>query len=260
MPRLPVDSTIGSSTIFRLGHANWKGITLSPKEQPASALWDTVGLVRRLVRQIKNLKLRSGVQRVGCYILTLAKRQDTNRVILPFEKNLIASKLGITRESFSRALSRLQKDGIAVQGEVITIRNPARLAAVSGPDPLIDGPEEMFAKDFSSKHEILQPAFDRVMITGDAKPDLIARHADPAMQAVADHLATGRAASLRDIAEREGITEGYVGRLIRLAFLEPSMVEGILEGAQPVDLTAARLTGRISLPLDWSEQHGVLFG
>ena len=42
----------------------------------------------------------------------------------------------------------------------------------------IGGPEEMFAKDFSSKHEILQPAFDRVMITGNAKPDLIARHAD----------------------------------------------------------------------------------
>ena len=42
----------------------------------------------------------------------------------------------------------------------------------------IGGPEEMFAKDFSSKHEILQPAFDRVMITGDAKPELIGRHAE----------------------------------------------------------------------------------
>jgi len=42
----------------------------------------------------------------------------------------------------------------------------------------LGGPEEMFAKDFSSKHEILQPAFDRVMITGDAKPELIGRHAE----------------------------------------------------------------------------------
>jgi multiple sugar transport system substrate-binding protein len=42
----------------------------------------------------------------------------------------------------------------------------------------IGGPEEMFAKDFSSKFEILQPAFDRVMILGDAGVDLIARHAD----------------------------------------------------------------------------------
>lgn len=42
----------------------------------------------------------------------------------------------------------------------------------------IGGPEEMFAKDFTSKHEILQPAFDRVMIIGDAGVDLIARHAE----------------------------------------------------------------------------------
>ena len=75
-----------------------------------------------------------------------------------------------------------------------------------------------------------------------------------------EDLTTGRAASLRDIAEREGITEGYVGRLIRLAFLAPCMVKAILEGSQPVDLTAARLTGRLGLPLDWSEQHRLLFG
>lgn len=42
----------------------------------------------------------------------------------------------------------------------------------------IGGPEEMFAKDFSSKHEILKPAFDRVMILGDAGVDLIVRHAE----------------------------------------------------------------------------------
>jgi len=73
-------------------------------------------------------------------------------------------------------------------------------------------------------------------------------------------LAAGRAASLRDIAEREGITEGYVGRLIRLAFLAPCMVEAILEGTEPVELTAARLTGRISLPLNWTEQHQLIYG
>ncbi len=32
------------------------------------------GQFRRMVRQIKNLKLRSAPQRVGCYILALARR------------------------------------------------------------------------------------------------------------------------------------------------------------------------------------------
>ncbi len=101
------------------------------------------GQFRRMVRQIKNLKLRSSTQRVGCYILALAKRQGTpDRAVLPYEKTLVASELGITRESFSRALSALQGAGIEVREGTILIRDASRLAAECGPDPLIDGPEE----------------------------------------------------------------------------------------------------------------------
>jgi len=99
------------------------------------------GQYRRMVRQIKNLKLRSSTERVGCYILGLARRQGGDTVVLPHEKGLIASELGITRESFSRALAALQQDGVAVQGDRITILDPVRLARVSRPDPLID-PDE----------------------------------------------------------------------------------------------------------------------
>ena len=104
------------------------------------------GQFRRMVRQIKNLKLRSSTQRVGCYILTLSKRQGTpDRAILPYEKNLIASELGITRESFSRAISALRRAGLIVQGETIAILDSSRLAAQCMPDPLIDGPEAELA-------------------------------------------------------------------------------------------------------------------
>jgi CRP/FNR family transcriptional activator FtrB len=97
---------------------------------------------RRLVRQVKNLKLRNGTERVGCYLLLLSRRQGTpHRAILPYEKNLIASELGMTRESFSRALSALQAEGVGVQDGTITIRDAKRLAAACGLDPLIDGPE-----------------------------------------------------------------------------------------------------------------------
>jgi CRP/FNR family transcriptional activator FtrB len=115
-------------------------------DQPALAL-EMIGCLagqfRRMVRQVKNLKLRSSTQRVGCYILALAKRQGTpDRVVLPYEKNLIASELGITRESFSRALSALQRAGIEVREGTIVIHDASRLAAECMPDPLIDGPEE----------------------------------------------------------------------------------------------------------------------
>jgi CRP/FNR family transcriptional regulator, transcriptional activator FtrB len=95
---------------------------------------------RRMVRQIKNLKLRSSTERVGAYILSLSRAQkNRNRVVLPYEKNLIASELGMTRENFSRTLSGLQSHGIAVKGNTILIADPRKLTAISGPDPLIDG-------------------------------------------------------------------------------------------------------------------------
>ena len=100
------------------------------------------GQFRRMVRQIKNLKLRSATERVGCYLLSLSRRQGTpDRVLLPYGKSLIASELGMTRESFSRALSALRDAGIEVHDETIAILDPARLAAQCRPDPLIDEPQ-----------------------------------------------------------------------------------------------------------------------
>ena len=72
-----------------------------------------------------------------------------------------------------------------------------------------------------------------------------------------EKLAAGRARSLRELAERDGITRRYVWRLVDLAFLSPELVEAILHGGQPVELTATRLT-ELDLPLDWTDQRSLL--
>lgn len=96
---------------------------------------------RRMVRQTKSLKLRSAPERVGCYLLDLSKRQGTpDRVLLPYEKHVIASELGMTRESFSRALNTLTKSGIAVDGQVVSINDRAQLTRTAMSDPMIDLP------------------------------------------------------------------------------------------------------------------------
>src|SRR6202521_359569 len=73
-----------------------------------------------------------------------------------------------------------------------------------------------------------------------------------------DAISTGKARSLAAIAAREGLAVRYVGRLIRLAFLAPEIVESIVEGRQPTTLTAEALTRRIELPLSWSSQRTAL--
>jgi site-specific DNA recombinase len=46
--------------------------------------------------------------------------------------------------------------------------------------------------------------------------------------------------------------------MARLAFLSPEITTAILDGRQPVQLTAERLSRLADLPLDWSEQRTVL--
>lgn len=97
---------------------------------------------RRQVRHAKNLKLRSAEERVGCYLVSLLGESRTDVAVrLPIEKRLIASHLGMTRETFSRALSGMAKFGILVRGDVMHIENAAAVRARFPLDPLIDEPE-----------------------------------------------------------------------------------------------------------------------
>jgi len=64
--------------------------------------------------------------------------------------------------------------------------------------------------------------------------------------------------ALAEIAAREGLAVRYVGRLIRLAFLAPDIVESIVEGRQPTSLTVEALTRHIEIPLEWRSQKTVL--
>lgn len=86
---------------------------------------------RRMVRQLKNLKLRSTVQRLGWFLLNLAEpaANDTAVVTLPYDKQLIASQLGMTRESLSRALASLRAYGVETQGNRVLLKDPTALAA-----------------------------------------------------------------------------------------------------------------------------------
>jgi site-specific DNA recombinase len=68
-------------------------------------------------------------------------------------------------------------------------------------------------------------------------------------------LQSGRAASIRKLAAAENVSKSHMGRVLRLAFLAPDIVEAILEGQQPVELSTRRQLLHAELPHDWSEQR-----
>jgi energy-coupling factor transporter ATP-binding protein EcfA2 len=103
-------------------------------------------------------------------------------------------------------------------------------------------------------------SFWSFMVAADviSRPDAALIKAVAPAQRWFNDLVNGCSQSFAQIGKAEAYSERYVSRLMPLAFLAPDIVEAILAGTQPVDLTADTLTRR-DLPLSWSEQKS-LFG
>lgn len=98
------------------------------------------GCYRTLVRTVKNQKLRGGAERLANYLIGECARQGGGQsLILPHEKRVLASLLGMTPENLSRAFSNLSDYGVVVNGPEVTITRPVVLGRLAKPDPLIDG-------------------------------------------------------------------------------------------------------------------------
>jgi hypothetical protein len=64
---------------------------------------------------------------------------------------------------------------------------------------------------------------------------------------------SGRAKSITDLAEQEGVTNAYVCRLLPLTCLAPDIVVSIVDGRQPKGPGLAGMLG--NGPLAWEEQR-----
>ena len=71
-------------------------------------------------------------------------------------------------------------------------------------------------------------------------------------------LLAGKAHTFNDIARKQGCTNRYVRRVLNLSFLSPDIVDAILAGTQPRNMTVASLLTR-DIPLSWRKQR-VEFG
>ena len=69
-------------------------------------------------------------------------------------------------------------------------------------------------------------------------------------------LESGRYATVRDLAKAEAINESYLGRILRLTLLSPTIIEAILEGRQPATLELDDLLKQF--PIEWDNQLEML--
>lgn len=91
---------------------------------------------RQLVQQLEQLKSHTGAQRIADFLLDLCKDETGScTVVLPYDKVLIASCLGMKPESLSRSFRRLADYGVRIVKDRAIIQSVERLMEYTDEDP-----------------------------------------------------------------------------------------------------------------------------
>lgn len=88
------------------------------------------------IQQIDSITTKNPIERLGYYFLRLHIENGNEEfgITLPFKKSVIANHLGMTPETFSRALAQIRKMGIDVDQEKLTLRDAYALCHFCDPD------------------------------------------------------------------------------------------------------------------------------
>jgi CRP-like cAMP-binding protein len=132
LTRLPALTGVVTVAPSRMILIDGGGIrTLLPAEPTlATALLRAEAMaLRSLVLQVCDLKLRTTAQRLGHYLLELAPDQTSHTATLrlPFDKRLLAARLGCRQENLSRAFATLRDLGVETRGARVVLHDIPRL-------------------------------------------------------------------------------------------------------------------------------------
>jgi CRP/FNR family transcriptional activator FtrB len=96
------------------------------------------GLASRLedmLRELKSVRARTTFQRLVAWILAMHGRANQpSEIEVPYDKSVLAGRLGMAPETLSRDLARLAALGVAVDGRRLTIKDPSVLRQLTTVD------------------------------------------------------------------------------------------------------------------------------
>ena len=97
---------------------------------------------RSVVKELKNQKLRSSLERLANWLLAhdLANG-STGRFHLPFDKKVLASRLGMAPEVLSRSFAALVPYKVTVSGHTVELRDIEALRNLAQPVRTTDDPD-----------------------------------------------------------------------------------------------------------------------
>jgi len=93
--------------------------------------------LKTFTNRLERMETLSAPQRVATFLLRFAHDSETsengNVVELPYDKQLIAGRLGMSPETLSRSFRKLREHGVAVRSDEVHIADVAELEKFAGP-------------------------------------------------------------------------------------------------------------------------------
>ena len=119
--------TISDSVIIKIPLSLFSQKANDNNEVSLNALKFTSHILKKRNLDLEHRDLQTAPQRIGCFLLKLCDDTETNQPItlhLPYSKTLVASRLGMQAETFSRALNKLKESlDMTISGSSITIND-----------------------------------------------------------------------------------------------------------------------------------------
>jgi CRP/FNR family transcriptional activator FtrB len=138
-PTLCQARTIGMCRALMIPAASLRDAIATDRAFCQSLLIEQANIVRHLIREINNQKLRNSTERLANWVLRArSKSTEDGPIQLPFRKRTLAALLGMTPENLSRTIASLEPHGVTFKGSSIAIADPDALRRVARPSELID--------------------------------------------------------------------------------------------------------------------------
>ena len=132
--RYPVTAdTVTEARLLRIEASTLRSAMKAEARVAVALLASIAHHTATLSEQVEQMKALAAPQRVADFLVNNARRTLGRQVRgavslrLPYDKALIAARLGMTPESFSRALATLRAQGVAVTQDAVTIGDVGRL-------------------------------------------------------------------------------------------------------------------------------------
>ncbi len=205
---------------------------------PGQVIENTVdGIVRSMLADQSNILSALSNADVPTTLIPHVLEQAKNAITqsgLIIEDYVRKVSIGPDRIEVKLSLAKLIPDGMELPDITISQTKPMRMQRRNNEMRLVlDG-------DGASA------AIDSVLVKGIAEAHVWV-----------EKLFSGQAASLAQLARRHKVSEGYLKKLMPLAFLAPDIVTALLAGKQPDSLSKEKLV-RKTLPPIWQEQRHAL--